>query len=65
MALIDNAGGQNINLPSTAIPGGNITIAFTSVTGALGTDRTIKYRVYAPEFDNNTLSVLDPNTALM
>ncbi|MBE2900270.1 hypothetical protein DNK57_05545 [Methanothermobacter thermautotrophicus] len=62
MALIDNAGGQNINLPSTAIPGGNITIAFTSVTGALGTDRTIKYRVYAPEFDNNTLSVLDPNT---
>ena len=62
LELIDNAGGQVINLPSNTTPGGNITIKFPSITGVLGIDKTIKYRVYAPELDNTTNPVLDPNT---
>lgn len=60
--LLDTAGGEVINTPSTTIPGGNITIKFPSITGVIGVDKNIKYRVYAPEFDNTTNPVLDPDT---
>jgi len=58
LQLVDDAGGQILNLPTTT-PGRNITIRFPSITGVLGVNKTI---VYAPELDNTTSPVLDPDT---
>ena len=60
--VIDVDGGSPVQEPSTTTPGGLLWIHFNSITGVLGSDRTIIYQVYAPKFDNNSQYVLDPNT---
>lgn len=60
--IVDDAGGTVINTPSTSTPGGILSVFFDSVTGILGADRVIRYRVYAPEFDALLASVLNPDT---
>jgi hypothetical protein len=62
--ILDAAGGTVMQQPSTTVPGGNIWIQFTNITGILGPDRIITYQLFAPKFDNMTNSVLDPLTGL-
>ncbi|EKF85388.1 isopeptide-forming domain-containing fimbrial protein, partial [Methanobacterium formicicum] len=60
--VVDADGGSPLQEPPTTTPGGLLWIHFNSITGVLGSDRTIIYRVYAPKFDNNSQYVLDPDT---
>jgi len=60
--VVDTDGGNLIQQPSTTTPGGLLWITFDSITGVLGSDKTITYQVYAPKFDNNSQYVLDPDT---
>ncbi|MBP1945818.1 putative repeat protein (TIGR01451 family)/fimbrial isopeptide formation D2 family protein [Methanobacterium petrolearium] len=60
--VVDIDGGNLIQQPSTTTPGGLLWITFDSITGVLGSDKTIIYQVYAPKFDNNSQYVLDPDT---
>ena len=60
--VTSTAGGTVTHQPSTTTPGGNLTIHFNSVTGSTGQDRIITYQVYAPEFNNASQPVLNPNT---
>ncbi len=60
--VVDADGGSIVQQPSTSTPGGLLWIHFSNITGVLGSDKTIIYRVYAPKFDNNSQYVLDPNT---
>ncbi|MDY9924548.1 carboxypeptidase regulatory-like domain-containing protein [Methanobacterium sp.] len=60
--MVDADGGSIVQQPSTSTPGGLLWIHFSNITGVLGSDKTIIYRVYAPKFDNNSQYVLDPNT---
>jgi|GEM_PF-447852 len=60
--IVDADGGSIVQQPSTSTPGGLLWIHFSNITGVLGSDKTIIYRVYAPKFDNNSQYVLDPNT---
>ena len=60
--VVDPAGGTVIQQPSTTTPGGKLIINFGSITGVLGSDRVVKYTVFAPEFNNTAGYVLDPST---
>jgi len=62
--ILNSDGGTVIQQPLTTVPGGDIWIQFSSITGIIGPDRTITYQVFAPKFDNLTNSVLDPLTGL-
>ena len=62
LQVVDTDGGNLIQQPSTTAPGGLLWITFNSITGVLGSDKTIIYQVYAPKFDNNSQYVLDPDT---
>ena len=60
--IVDPAGGTVIQQPSTMNPGGKLLINFGSITGVLGSDRVVKYTVFAPKFNNTSEYVLDPLT---
>lgn len=62
IGVTNSAGGTVTHQPSTTTPGGTLTVHFNSVTGAIGPDRIITYQVYAPEFNNTSQPVLNPNT---
>ncbi|MCK9150582.1 DUF11 domain-containing protein [Methanobacterium alcaliphilum] len=61
--LITADGGSVIAQPSTSTPGGNLIINFASVLGLFGgPEKTIRYTVFAPEFNSTSNAVLDPIT---
>lgn len=60
--VVNSAGGTATIIPSTTTPGGILTIHFDSITGTTGTDKTIIYQVYAPEFNSTSNPVLNPDT---
>lgn len=60
--IIDTAGGTIIKQPSNTTPGGELEIHFDSITGTIGPDKIIKYKIYAPKYDKGGNFVLDPTT---
>lgn len=60
--VVDAAGGSVTSTPSTTTPGGTLSVLFSSVTGVVGPDRVIQYRVYAPEKNSVGGDVLHPDT---
>jgi len=60
--VVDAAGGSVTSAPSTITPGGTLSVLFSSVTGVVGADRVIQYRVYAPEKNDLGGDVLDPES---
>ena len=60
--VVDAAGGSVTSTPSTTTPGGTLSVLFSSITGVVGPDRVIQYRVYAPEKNNVGGDVLDPES---
>ena len=60
--VVDNDGADNVTEPSTSTPGGSIVFEwYGTTTGILGPDLIVKYRVYAPEFDDEDDPVIDPD----
>lgn len=59
--VLDAAGGTVAAAPSTSVPGGTLSVFFSSITGVVGADRVIQYRVYAPEKNDVGGDVLDPD----
>ncbi|MDI9618441.1 hypothetical protein, partial [Methanothermobacter sp.] len=62
LQIINSADASIVETPSTSTPGGTLKFKFDSITGVTGIDRTLVFRVYAPEFDNSRVYVIDPDT---
>ncbi|MDO9044285.1 MAG: hypothetical protein Q7U35_03160, partial [Methanobacteriaceae archaeon] len=59
-----NSSGGNFTAPNSTTRGGIINVTFGTLVGIAGTDKTVTYRAYAPEFNSTSQPVINPLTGL-